>query len=173
MPTVDGMAISLDYQGDVHTGDCTFAVRARIGDGEHVAIELSGTDLDGDSVATGELVLPAHGLAPCGQLLSEVMEALSRLHDPRKNRKRGARTATNANAPWSTEQDARLREHWLADGVDPTAGTVVIGELSELFGRSRSSIRARLVKVGCDPDVPGRRLSSTPAASTVDSGVGT
>ncbi|SDM97567.1 hypothetical protein SAMN04489726_4280 [Allokutzneria albata] len=160
MSTFAGMAISLDYQGDVRAGDCTFAVRARIGEAEHVAIELTGTDSDGDSIAAGELVLPADGLAPCGQLLSEVMEALSRLHDPRRNRKRGARTAANANAPWTPELDGQLREHWLARGADPTAGAAVIGELSDRFGRSRSSIRARLVKVGCDPDVPGRRLSS-------------
>ncbi|MFB9907942.1 hypothetical protein [Allokutzneria oryzae] len=161
------MAISLDYQGDVHTGDSTYAVRARIGEAEHVEIELSGTDIDGDAIAEGQLVLPAHGLAPCGQLLSEVMEALSRLHDPRRNRKRGARgaSAANANAPWTSELDTELKERWLTGGAAPTAGPSVIGELAERFGRSRSSIRARLARVGCDPDVPGRILSSVDGES--------
>jgi hypothetical protein len=63
----------------------------------------------------------------------------------------------NARQPWTAESDETLRETWLA-AASSTPAAEVIGALAQSMGRSRGSIRARLARAGCDPDVPGRTL---------------
>jgi hypothetical protein len=73
---------------------------------------------------------------------------------PRPPRGRRAGPA-NSHQPWTPELDAELRDTWLA-AVPPASPR--IGELAEAMSRSRNAIRARLARIGCDPDVPGRLL---------------
>lgn len=71
----------------------------------------------------------------------------------------------NSRQPWSADLDEVLRDTWLA-ATSATPVDEVIGELAKRMGRSRGSIRARLARTGCDPDVPGRTLSEDAAAGT-------
>jgi len=66
----------------------------------------------------------------------------------------------NSHQPWTAELDAQLRDTWLA--AEPPA-SARIGELARALGRSRAGIRARLARIGCDPDVPGRLLQPATA----------
>jgi hypothetical protein len=63
----------------------------------------------------------------------------------------------NGRQPWTAEHDAVLRDTWL-NAPDSTPAFDVTGALATDLGRSRNSIRARLARIGCDPDVPGRLL---------------
>jgi hypothetical protein len=59
--------------------------------------------------------------------------------------------------PWTPDLDMSLKGAWL-NATDTTPAFDLIGELAKEMGRSRNSIRARLARVGCDPDVAGRAL---------------
>ncbi|WP_214405707.1 hypothetical protein [Pseudonocardia lacus] len=63
----------------------------------------------------------------------------------------------NGRVPWTPDLDMTLKGAWL-NASDTTPAFDLIGELAKEMGRSRNSIRARLARVGCDPDVPGRVL---------------
>ena len=63
----------------------------------------------------------------------------------------------NARQPWTSDLDETLRETWLST-ASTTPATEVIGTLAQSMGRTRGGIRARLARIGCDPDVPGRTL---------------
>jgi hypothetical protein len=63
----------------------------------------------------------------------------------------------NGRVPWTTDLDMSLKGAWL-NAEDTTPAFDLIGELAKEMGRSRNSIRARLARVGCDPDVAGRAL---------------
>jgi hypothetical protein len=69
--------------------------------------------------------------------------------------------APNSRQPWTTELDEVVRDTWLAV-PSTTPADEVIGDLAKQLGRSRGSIRARLARTGCDPDVPGRTLREDP-----------
>jgi hypothetical protein len=75
--------------------------------------------------------------------------------------------APNSRQPWSTEQDELVRDTWLAV-PSTTPADEVIGELAGRLGRSRGSIRARVARTGCDPDVPGRTLRDDPPDEAPD-----
>jgi hypothetical protein len=80
---------------------------------------------------------------------------------PAKPRREPRPGPPNSRAPWVADLDAALREAWLAES-SATPVDEVLGELAKRMGRSRGSIRARLARVGCDPDVPGRTLRDDP-----------
>ncbi len=77
--------------------------------------------------------------------------------DPAPAPRRPRPQPPNGRQPWTSELDEVLRETWMAAAESTPAGEV-IGELMAGMGRSRGSIRARLARIGCDPDVPGRVL---------------
>jgi hypothetical protein len=70
--------------------------------------------------------------------------------------------APNSRQPWTAELDEVVRDTWLA-ATSATPADELIGELAKSMGRSRGSIRARLARTGCDPDVPGRTLRDDPS----------
>jgi hypothetical protein len=63
----------------------------------------------------------------------------------------------NGRQPWTAELDTTLQDTWL-NTPDTVPAFDVIGALAKDLGRSRNSIRARLARIGCDPDVAGRLL---------------
>jgi hypothetical protein len=63
----------------------------------------------------------------------------------------------NSHQPWTPELDRELRDTWLACAPDAGAGAM-IREIAQLMGRSRNGIRSRLLRVGCNPEVPGQAI---------------
>ncbi|MBW4720702.1 hypothetical protein [Saccharothrix obliqua] len=142
------------YESHTSIGATTYRLRASTG--PDLFLELSGTDPSGRTVASGDLHLPAASGAVVGKLLGQVLDALGKLGAPPTGARRPR--PANANQPWTTGQDADLRTTWLSS--PPTTPAVeLIRTLAKQRERSPTSIRARLAKVGCDPDVVGRPLS--------------
>ncbi|ATE57998.1 hypothetical protein [Actinosynnema pretiosum] len=141
------------YESTVLLGTTSYRVVASAD--PDLVVELTGVDTSGAQVAEGALRLPADAGVAVGRLLGQVLGALGRL---------GARGPTgrerpaNANQPWSGELDGELRAAWLEAEPGTTAAELV-RVVARGMGRSAWSIRARLARVGCDPDVPGRVLS--------------
>ncbi|GAA3865005.1 hypothetical protein GCM10022243_34060 [Saccharothrix violaceirubra] len=69
----------------------------------------------------------------------------------------------NANAPWTPALEAELRESWLATDPAETPETAR-KTLATHFARSPTAIRARLLRLGCDPEAPGRTCDPARAA---------
>jgi hypothetical protein len=147
----------LDCTAEVYANGQQYTVRAatRPVDGEHgerIEVSLGGVDPAGRPSASGSIILPPDGLVPVGRLLQQVMTGLSTLN----GRPPGRQTvsAANAQAPWTGPQDDELLELWLAAG-DTHKATTVRRDLAAHFGRTEGAIKARLLKVGADPDAPG------------------
>lgn len=144
----------LDCKADVHANGRQYTVRAATlppaGEhGERIEVTLGGTDSDGTAAADGAIRLPLDGLAVVGRLLDQIMTGLSTL-----NGRPVGRSAANAQAPWTAAQDEELMELWLAAG-DTYSASTVRRELAARFGRSSGAIRARLLRIGANPDAPG------------------
>ena len=69
----------------------------------------------------------------------------------------GEMRPVHSHRPWTEDLDTQLRDTWLAcTGSNPAP---VIEEIAEAMGRSANGIRARLRRIGCDPDLPGSEQS--------------
>ncbi|GAB3870502.1 hypothetical protein GCM10029964_005130 [Kibdelosporangium lantanae] len=144
----------LDCKADVYANGRQYTVRAATlnapGErGDRIEVSLDGADGDGTAAADGAIRLPLDGLAAVGRLLNQIMTGLSTL-----NGRPPGRSAANAQAPWTAGQDEELMELWLAAG-DTNSAPVVRRDLAAHFGRSSGAIRARLLRIGADPDAPG------------------
>ncbi|MET0136269.1 MAG: hypothetical protein ABW215_22015 [Kibdelosporangium sp.] len=143
----------LDCRANVYANGNEYTVRATTVPataelGERIEVALTGVDSAGLATANGAFTLSATGLAAVGKLMNQVLSGLSTL-----NGKASAQPA-NASLPWTVAQDEELFGKWLAAGGTDSAGRVR-RDLAARFGRTEGSIRARLLKLGCDPDAPG------------------
>ncbi|GAA3024855.1 hypothetical protein Aglo01_17840 [Actinokineospora globicatena] len=154
IPTVADMAFNLEYTSKRQ--DLSYALTVAADDDGEIGIDVIAKDDHGGVAAEGTLRLPPGGAAETAKLLREALVAITALENKR-------RVVGNANQPWSAEQDSTLREAWLAHPPSRSA-TEVIRELATLRQRSPAAIRARLPRVGCDPDVSGRLLTEASAA---------
>lgn len=143
------------FHNEIKLGEVNYRLSATTDSDESLVLDLLGSLDSGEVIADGRLRMPVEGGATVGKLLSRVLGAHTRL------RSRPSRHA-NANQPWTEPLDTELRTAWLAPiDNNPTA---LIKFLAEEMQRSATAIRARLARVGCDPDVPGRELSPAAAA---------
>ncbi|MGH3841670.1 MAG: exonuclease domain-containing protein [Pseudonocardiaceae bacterium] len=70
---------------------------------------------------------------------------------------------TNSHASWTLDQETALRDEWLA--ADPSAVTEAIrANIAVRYGRSPVAIRSRLLRLRCDPELPGHACDDDRAA---------
>jgi len=142
------------YETRTLIGSTTYHLRASAD--PELFLEVAGTDTSGALVAEGNLRLPAGAGSGVGKLLSQVLDALGKLGAPPPGS--GRPRPANANQPWSGRLDEDLRATWLA-APPGTSSTDLIRAIAKQLERSATSIRSRLARVGCDPDVAGRPLA--------------
>jgi hypothetical protein len=143
------------FHNEIKLGDVSYKLSVTVDSEESLVLDLLGTAESGEVVADGRLSLPVEGGGTIGKLLTRVLSAHTRL------RSRPIRHA-NANQPWTQALDDELREAWMRPGSATAQDR--IRDLAKHMQRSPTAIRARLPRVGCDPDVPTRALSGTAAA---------
>ncbi len=143
------------YHNEIKLGEVNYRLSATTDSSESLVLDLLGSLDSGEVIADGRLRLPVEGGATVGKLLSRVLGAHTRL------RGRPSRYA-NANQPWTDTLDAALRTTWLTPTDTPPQ--TLIRSIADDMQRSPTAIRARLPRVGCDPDIPGRELSPAGAA---------
>ncbi|MET1075867.1 MAG: hypothetical protein ABWY11_24680 [Umezawaea sp.] len=153
------MTTTSTYDSQVQVGEVTYRVQATAQ--QDVLLEVLGSDPEGTVVAEGMLRLPVTGGTAVGKMLGRVLDGLSKMGAPPTS---AGVKPVNANQPWTPELDEELREAWL-NQTAPVSTPELIRSLAQRLGRSPSSIRSRLPRAGCDPDVVGRPLS--PAAAEV------
>lgn len=143
------------FHNEIKFGNINYKLSAAVESEDSLVIDLLGTAESGEVVADGRLRLPVEGGTTIGKLLTRVLTAHTRLRG-RPNRH------ANANSPWTPALDTELREAWMRPGDQNAAER--INSLAKHMERSKTAIRARLPRVGCDPDVICRELSDTAAA---------
>ncbi|GAA4552811.1 helix-turn-helix domain containing protein [Amycolatopsis samaneae] len=151
------MTIIDEYRTEVRQGNTTYriAVATRSGDRAEprVTVTVGGAGPDGEPVADGRLELDAGAVPAVADLLAASLHAFGGTGGPPRRRARDR--AAQQGRPWSDEQDAELEHRWLAgEGVE---------ELAQRFERTPGGIRARLPRVGCDPERPGEYLPAPPS----------
>lgn len=143
------------YMQELQKGGTTYRFSISTDASDETVLDLHGTALDGTVVADGRIRLPAADGVEIGKTLGKALATQSRLTS-------GKPKASNAGTPWSDELDAQLRTEWM--NLAPTDNaTKHLKELAASMQRTPTAIRARLPRVGCDPDIPGRQLSPTAA----------
>jgi hypothetical protein len=146
------------FHNEIRLGEVNYRLSATTDSDESMVLDLLGSLDSGEVIADGRLRLPVEGGATIGKLLSRVLGAHSRLRiRPSRHR--------NANQPWTEPLDAELRTAWLAPAT--AEAPALIRTIADTMERSPTAIRARLPRVGCDPDVPGRELSAAAAVLLV------
>ncbi|MCE7008925.1 hypothetical protein LWC34_39860 [Kibdelosporangium philippinense] len=153
----------VDCSADVQANGRKYTVRAATlpagtDHDERVEVALSNRDSAGAATECGSFTLPADSLNVVGKLISQVLTGLSTLSG------RTTTTPANAQAPWTKEQDEELLERWASAG-DTYSAQAFRRILAEHFGRTTGSIRARLLRIGCDPDAPGHAFVPLPGES--------
>ena len=92
-------------------------------------------------------------------LIQQVVDGVT---PTRKEKQARARQPSNAGQPWTPELKDELRQAWLSADPALTANALT-KELADRMGRTRSSIRSELPRVGCDRDKPGHVTEDLPA----------
>jgi hypothetical protein len=143
--------VTSTYMQELQKGSATYRFSISTDASGETVLDLVGTTSDGGVVADGRIRLPSSDGIEIGKTLGRALSAQSRLTG-------GKPKATNAGTPWSDELDEQLKTAWLE--LTPTDNaTKHLKELATAMQRTPTAIRARLPRVGCDPDIPGRQLS--------------
>ncbi|GAA1677723.1 hypothetical protein [Fodinicola feengrottensis] len=147
----------INYSDECQIGDLTYAVQADSDEDGLVRLRLCGIDSEGVLTAEGTMLVPTSALVDAGNVIRHTLTGLGQLGPVRPRGRLNPSGPTNSYQPWTKDQDEQLLAAWLVE-PETAAATTVIGVQARMHGRSRNSIRARLARVGCDPDVPGRML---------------
>jgi hypothetical protein len=121
-----------------------------------VMITLEAGGPGGEPVAEGSLDLDAEVAATVADLVADGL--LSATGAGRAPRRRSAGRAAQQGRPWSEEMDAQLESRWIAGEK--------VADIAAYFERTPGGIRARLPRVGCDPENPGCYLPVPPSRRT-------
>ncbi|OXM62048.1 helix-turn-helix domain containing protein [Amycolatopsis vastitatis] len=121
-----------------------------------VMITLEAGGPGGEPVAEGSLDLDAELADTVADLVADGL--LSATGAGRAPRRRSAGRPAQQGRPWSEEMDAELENRWIAGES--------VAEIAAYFERTPGGIRARLPRVGCDPENPGCYLPVPPSRRT-------
>ncbi|QRP50789.1 helix-turn-helix domain containing protein [Amycolatopsis sp. FDAARGOS 1241] len=160
------MTIIEEHRTEVRVGNVQYQIAVVANPGARaeqgrVTVTVGGEGPEGEPVAHGRLDLDTAAVPTVADLLAGSLHAFAGTGGPR--RRSGERPAQQGK-PWSAELDAELESAWLAG--EPVA------ELARRFARTAGGIRARLPRVGCDPERPGHHLPAPPSLRGPAEGAG-
>ena len=121
-----------------------------------VMITLEAGGPGGEPVAEGSLDLDVAVAATVADLVTDGLLAVSGAG--RSPRRRSAGRPAQQGRPWNEEMDAELESRWVAGES--------VADIAAYFERSPGGIRARLPRVGCDPENSGCYLPVPPSRRT-------
>lgn len=151
------MNIIEEHRTKVRAGENIFSIEVTALPGgdrpDRMIVSVGGAGVQGESVADGQIEVASTAAESLGTVLSETLR-----HHAAVSASGGRRTRDRPAAqgrPWTPELDAELERRWIAG--DPVA------EIAQHFERTPGGIRARLPRVGCDPERPGEYLPEPPS----------
>ncbi|WP_236796857.1 helix-turn-helix domain containing protein [Amycolatopsis sp. GM8] len=151
------MTIVEEHRTKIRAGENTYSIEVTALPGgdqpDRLVVSVNGEGPQGAAVAEGHLEVASTAATALGSVLAETLRHHVAISMP-GGRSTRARPA-HQGRPWTTEQDAELESRWIrGDSID---------EIAVHFERSPGGIRARLPRVGCDPERPGEYLPEPPS----------
>jgi hypothetical protein len=125
-----------------------------------VAVIVGAAGPEGEFVAEGRIEVDAAAAATLGTVLADTLLSFAGISNP--SRRRPGNRPAQQGRPWSGELDAELERSWQAGES--------VEDIAAHFERTPGGIRARLPRVGCDPEKPGAYLPEPPSRRTELSG---
>ncbi len=157
--SVPGMTIVEEHRTEIRVQDTVYRIEvaAREGGGaagedRWVTVMVGGAGPQEEPVAEGRLDIDAEAVPALATVLSDTLMAFA---GRSTGRRRSADRPAHQGLPWSEELDAELESRWLAGES--------VEEIARRFERSPGGIRARLPRVGCDPERRGAYLPIPPS----------
>lgn len=174
-PLESASGSALTYERSVVVRGATYRVRAHTcagAAGPALAVDLVGAAPTGEVITEVTARVPIAALNDVARLVDQLLSGVAMLDavgSPGPDRARSDRGSKagppNNGQPWTSEANSTLAELWLANQESADVREALREAGAEL-GRSVGSIRSQLPRIGLDPDVPGRALS-TAAAETL------
>ncbi|WP_020660345.1 hypothetical protein [Amycolatopsis benzoatilytica] len=156
------MTIIQEHRTEVRAGEVQYQVavitRTEDGEPERVTVTVGGERPDGELVVEGRLDLDVGSVSTVAELLGTSLRTFA----GGGSRRRSARRPAQQGRPWTEEMDAELEARWLAGDT--------VADIARHFARTPGGIRARLPRVGCDPEHPGNHLPTPPSLREAEEG---
>ena len=164
--SVPGMNIIEEHRSKVRSGDNTFSIEVTTLPGgdqlDRLIISVGGEGPQGELVADGQIEVASAVAGSLGSVLAATLRHQAAVALPSARRSRDK--PPQQGKPWSLDLDAELERRWIAgDSVE---------EIAVHFERTPGGIRARLPRVGCDPERPGQYLPEPPSQRRGEGGAG-
>ncbi|GHE86470.1 hypothetical protein GCM10017786_17410 [Amycolatopsis deserti] len=163
------MNIIQEHRSTLRAGNTTFSIEVTaLPDGDRdlladrLVIRVGAAGAEGEPVADGQIEVAASAAETLGSVLSETLRHHAALADP--GGRRGRDRPASQGRPWTPELDAELERRWIAGES--------VADIARELGRSPGGIRARLPRVGCDPERRGEYLPDPPSMRTPPEGSG-
>ncbi|WP_410659927.1 helix-turn-helix domain containing protein [Amycolatopsis sp. lyj-112] len=155
------MTIVEEHRTEIRVQDTVYRIEvaAREGGGaagedRWVTVMVGGAGPQEEPIAEGRLDMDAEAIPALATVLSDTLLAFAG-QGGRNRRRRSADRPAQQGLPWSEELDAELESRWLAGES--------VEEVARAFERTPGGIRARLPRVGCDPEHRGAYLPVPPS----------
>ncbi|NIH81085.1 helix-turn-helix domain containing protein [Amycolatopsis viridis] len=163
------MNIIEEHRSTLRAGNTTISIEVvALPDGHRdrhdgrLLIRIGAAGADGEPVADGQIEVTAGAAGTVGTVLSETLRHHAALVDPGGRRVRDR--PAGQGRPWSAELDAELERRWIAGES--------VADIARELERSPGGIRARLPRVGCDPERRGEYLPDPPSMRATAPGSG-
>ncbi|KZB84289.1 hypothetical protein [Amycolatopsis regifaucium] len=160
------MTIVEEHRTEIRVQDTVYRIEvaAREGSGaagedRWVTVTVGGAGPQEEPVAEGRIDIDAEAVPALATVLSDTLMAFAGRSNGRNGRRRSADRPAHQGLPWSDELDAELESRWLAGES--------VEEIARRFERTPGGIRARLPRVGCDPERRGAYLPIPPSQREV------
>ncbi|HJQ46287.1 MAG TPA: helix-turn-helix domain containing protein [Amycolatopsis sp.] len=151
------MNIIEEHRSKVRSGDTMFSIEVTTLPGgdqlDRLIVTVGGEGPQGELVADGHLEVASASAGPLASVLAATLKQQGAMAAPAARRSRDR--PPQQGKPWSLQLDAELERRWI-EGAS-------VEEIAVHFERSPGAIRARLPRVGCDPERPGGYLPEPPS----------
>jgi hypothetical protein len=154
---VPGMTIIEEHRSTIRSGEHTFSIEVTALPGgdrsETLVVGIGARGSADEFVASGQIEVIPRAAATLGTVLAETLRHHAAMSGQASRKARDS--PAGRGQPWSPELDAELERRWIAGES--------VEEIAARLERTPGGIRARLPRVGCDPERQGEYLPEPPS----------
>ncbi len=154
------MTIVEEHRTEIRVHDSVYRIEVAAhpgggaaGEDRWVTVMVGGTGPQEEPIVEGQLDIDAEAVPTLATVLSDTLLAFA--GQGKGQRRRPGDRPAQQGMPWSEDLDAELEGRWLAGES--------VEEIARSFERTPGGIRARLPRVGCDPENRGEYLPVPPS----------
>lgn len=160
--SVAGMTIIEEHRSTIRAGEHIFSIEVTALPGgdrsETLVVGIGARGAADEFAASGQIEVTPGAAATLGTVLAETLRHHAVMSGQAGRKARDS--PAGRGRPWSPELDAELERRWIAGES--------VEEIAARLERTPGGIRARLPRVGCDPERPGEYLPEPPSRRRSD-----